>query len=413
MICAVNLNPVIQKYLRNQAAESTDWLCDFPERRYHHGLLIPVYREDPAFLQRLNVYQAANGEPVVIVLVSNHPDNLDSEALYEAQDLHQQLLTQLPPATWRADHLSLHSADQDGASSVDWLLVNLTGIRALPARQAVGAARKIGADLLLRLFASGKLQNHWIFSSDADVKLPPGYFSAVHAVPSNTAAACYPFVHRSFPDQPCSDEIQIWRATVLYEYSLRHYVEGLKRAGSAFAFHSLGSCLAIDCYCYAACRGFPRRAAAEDFYLLNKAAKLGDVVEAQSTPIEIRARLSNRVPIGTGPAVSRLLSADKMDEVKMFHHPEVFAKLRHLLIELRERQPQFLHELELDPISLNALTELGMENAFAHARRQSLNPVNYDRHLRNWFDGFKTLKFIHRLQQTYPKLSIQELESTQ
>ena len=63
----------------------------------------------------------------------------------------------------------------------------------------------------------------------------------------------------------------------LYEYSLRYYVAGLTYAQSPYAFHTIGSTMAVNAEHYASVRGFPRREAGEDFYLLNKLAKVGSV----------------------------------------------------------------------------------------------------------------------------------------
>ena len=45
--------------------------------------------------------------------------------------------------------------------------------------------------------------------------------------------------------------------------------------------------------------GFPRRNATEDFYILNKLAKVGSIARLAGTPVILEGRLSDRVPIGT------------------------------------------------------------------------------------------------------------------
>ena len=84
-----------------------------------------------------------------------------------------------------------------------------------------------------------------------------------------------------YEDQFCNT------ATALYELRLHHYVLGLEYAGSPYAYHTLGSCLAVKADAYAQVRGFPKRAGAEDFYLLNKLAKLGAMPRLQGRCIRI------------------------------------------------------------------------------------------------------------------------------
>ena len=73
----------------------------------------------------------------------------------------------------------------------------------------------------------------------------------------------------------------------------------------------MGSCLAVRPEAYAAVRGFPRKNAAEDFYVLDKLAKVGTIARLAGTPLLLEGRLSDRVPFGTGKALSDLVSKKK------------------------------------------------------------------------------------------------------
>ena len=158
---------------------------------------------------------------------------------------------------------------------------------------------------------------------------------------SDVAAAVFPFRHEPSPDP------HVTRATALYELSLRYYVAGLAWAGSPYAFHTLGSIFAVTTDAYAAVRGFPRRDAAEDFYLLNKAAKIGNVARVASAPVRIRSRVSDRTPFGTGASVGRAT----MTTERVFYAPECFVGLRSVLESLsslarkrRRRSTRFTRE---------------------------------------------------------------------
>ncbi|GIR63469.1 MAG: hypothetical protein CM15mP68_1350 [Pseudomonadota bacterium] len=62
--------------------------------------------------------------------------------------------------------------------------------------------------------------------------------------------------------------------------------------GSAYAYPTLGSTISVHAQSYARVRGYPKRNAGEDFYLLNKLNKLHPVQVLQQPVIEVQARLS-------------------------------------------------------------------------------------------------------------------------
>ena len=250
----------------------------------------------------------------------------------------------------------------------------------------------------------GLIESEWICSGDADARFPQDYFQRLAQIPAGSAAAIYPFIHIPGADEPIN------RATALYELWLHHYVLGLQYADSPYAYHTLGSCLAIRGENYAQVRGFPKRAGGEDFYLLNKVAKTGAIVRLQGECIELESRGSNRVPFGTGPAVNKMLENSALDKQILFYHPDCFEALRAVLLivpELRSVSPQQLHNVlgdlslskSLAVASRDALMRMGLEAAVAHCRRQGKSSEQFTRQFQQWFDGFRSLKFIHLLQE--------------
>ena len=152
--------------------------------------------------------------------------------------------------------------------------------------------------------------------------LPNDYFDQTAALdPEGTGAAIYAFEHR-FDPAPA-----VAQAARLYEISLRYNVLGLAWAGSPYAYQSMGSCVVISGNSYAAVRGFPRKNAAEDFYVLNKLAKVGSIFRLTGSPILLEGRPSDRVPFGTGRAIRDLVSKKRgLANFRLFH-PLVFAHL--------------------------------------------------------------------------------------
>jgi hypothetical protein len=53
-------------------------------------------------------------------------------------------------------------------------------------------------------------------------------------------------------------------------------------------------------------------------------------------------------------------------------------------------------------------------SALAHCRRQGATPAQFLRHFHQWFDGFRSLKFIHALRSSgWPDQTLQQLRDLQ
>ncbi len=269
--------------------------------------------------------------------------------------------------------------------------------------QGVGLARKIGADIACSLIDQSIITSPWICSTDADTHLPENYFSALDEIPDNIAAATYSFSHISNADA-------LSKATQYYERALRYYVAGLQWAGSTYAFHTIGSTLAFRYDAYALVRGFPKRAAGEDFYLLNKLAKLDPIWVITDATILIEPRLSDRVPFGTGPAVSGILQLPEINDYR-YYHPQLFVELKHCLSAMDQlwgKKEDFASWFEhlSEPVQF-ALEQLKFNKLTTHILKQVSNKQQCDRHVEQWFDGFRTLKFIHILRDGfYPSIPL-------
>ena len=111
----------------------------------------------------------------------------------------------------------------------------------------------------------------------------------------------------AYEHQMPSDDIE-QAAICSYEIFLRYWVLGLQYARSPYAFHSIGSTIVTTADGYLAVRGMNRREAGEDFYFLNKLAKTGPIRQIRETVVYPSARISRRVPFGTGAAVEKIVS---------------------------------------------------------------------------------------------------------
>lgn len=377
----------LTKYLSRYAEPETMQLAGFSEH-FQQGLVIPIYRETTTALERFCNF-AEHNAGTLLVLVINRPES-DSEQSWCRDYLSTPKTTQWRSANGQLQLVKL--GNHSGLLLVDRCLQH----PAINDKQGVGLARKIGADLLCELIQRQWVSSPWIYNSDADAYLPKDYFEATRSCPTTTAAALYPFQH-CFNDRALQA-----LPTLLYEFSLHYYVAGLQWAGSPYAYHSLGSILAVHHQAYAKVRGFPKRAGAEDFYLLNKVAKTGSIISLEEPVINIEARESSRVPFGTGPAVIAVAQLPEPLAMPVYH-PDCFHYLKAFLNQLEHYADHTMPSLQENPgidpdLLASVVMDIGFEQALTHADKQGKDKHSRLQHLHHWFDGFKTLKFIHRLR---------------
>ncbi len=370
------------RYLTEYAEPEIQYLSGWPEVQFDQVLVIPAYRETSHFFQQF----ATRTESLLIIVVINQPSDtaphLDNIALADA-------VTHWGQRQFTQGNLQLFTRAKQGVLVVDRFALG----QQIPPKQGVGLARKIGCDLALALHAQHVIQAPWIYSTDADAILPDDYFSL--SAQLHYSAAVFPFFHQN-------DGSPTGQATALYQAAIEYFARGLTWAGSAYGYTSLGSALAVQASAYAKVRGFPKRAGGEDFYLLNKLAKVGPIYRAATAPILLEARVSSRVPFGTGPAVQAILALAQPEDYR-YYAPELFVRLKIGLDAFSQtsQQPlrQCLAELPVD--ITNALNHIGIEALLQHMHRQNINSSQQQKVLHGWFDAFITLKFLRFLQTHY------------
>ncbi|MFK8050498.1 MAG: hypothetical protein AB8B81_18900 [Halioglobus sp.] len=365
------------------------------KKPWQHVLVIPAYAESSAILDRLS-NSISGPERVIVILVINRPES-DTDTQCN-EELREGIRQKADSKGTTTELLRLNE-------QCDLFVYDMEQIHGpSPSKEGVGLARKVGCDIALSCWNCGQIESDWICSSDADATLPKDYFARLNSTPENWAAATFPFKHSPAGHKALS------LATAFYELRLHHYVLGLEYAGSNYAYHTLGSALAVKCGNYAQVRGFPKRAGGEDFYLLNKLAKTGTIGRLAGHCIELESRASKRVPFGTGPAVGKLLEDGELDEQPLFYHPLCFYALRAVLATIPALfgsasgdLPSLMQKHSLNKAlaqaSYESLVNLGLDNILQHCHRQSNSQAQFERHFHQWFDGFRTLKFIHALRE--------------
>jgi len=390
-------NRAVQKYLRSHA-ETVIEVASGISSSYETAVVIPVYNEDAAGLSRSLPPSDGQRRHIAIVVV-NQPTNATEADRMKNEMFLQDVRLQGASREISAEVTLVQEAFE--RQTVDVLLIDATkGRYALRKKEGVGRARKIGFDLALALHHADKLAVPYVGSLDADVVLPLGYVDSLMNAAAHSAdgpireysALLYPYCHIASADG------QLQEAMTKVELGFRYYVLGLAHAGSPYAYHSLGSALAVSLPHYAEVRGVPNRQAGEDFHLLSKLSKLAPLRRLASPTISIETRVSKRVPFGTGPALEKALRGGP-GEV-MSYHPEVFEYLRSFLEQLAgwARVGDGRYEFQLEshvPAWVKQEAQAFMASTHPHLKGCP-TAAHRERRVHERFDALRTLQFVHR-----------------
>jgi len=371
----------VQRYLDKRAVNGFWQLAPATEARYHGAVVIPALAEGDSLFTTL-ASLAANPSPALerflVLVVINHSEEASAA-------VRRQNLADLQRLTVFAANSPLNLAWLDAASP---------GLE-LPARQAgVGFARKLGLDTALSFL--DWTDDPLLVCLDADTLVAANYLTEIdrHFRETSAGAAVLPFRHQPAADPPQQQAID------RYELFLRSYVLGLDLAGSPYAFHSIGSAMACRGSAYVRCGGMNLRQAAEDFHFLQKLAKTDGVVTLHGTEVYPSARISLRVPFGTGRSMTRLLEGDAT--AVRFYPAGAFRILSDWL-QLVTQDPDadaeklLLQARNLSPALGDFLEASGWRTTWS--RLQATHRTSQARRLafHGWFDGLRTLRLIHQL----------------
>ena len=262
----------------------------------------------------------------------------------------------------------------------------------LPRKHAgVGLARKIGMDEAVdRLEQAGRPQAP-IICLDADTTVAPNYLSGLiqwfEMHPK--AEACS--LHFEHPLEGRDFSPQIYEGIIRYELFLRYYIQALREAGYPYAYHTIGSAMAVRADAYQRRGGMNRRKAGEDFYFLHKFIPHGGFGELMSTCVYPSPRPSLRVPFGTGKAIHQWL--DNTSGSYPAYARQTFQDL-HLFIQQIPAltSPQ---KLAFPKPLQEFLDQEKWEEALVEIRKHSASPAAFLKRFYQWFDALKVLKFVH------------------
>jgi len=378
--------------------------------------VLPIFDEPIDKLQHFLNHKTSKA--ITMIWVFNTPEWIEGEheSLFLARERTvsaKQYFTQKLAMTAIND--SLYSVQMNENIHL-YILDRCSPERQIPLKQGVGLARKLGMDLAIKLtcqqWLSSTEQVSWIHSCDADVTLPLSYFD-IDEPCEKESVAIYEYQHVA--------EEGYQQAMDLYEFYLRYYVSQLKHAGSPYAFHTIGSLIAVTPLAYVQVRGIPKRSGAEDFYFLNKLAKVGTVRSLSEPVLLIAGRPSQRVPFGTGPSICKIKAMENPEEEYRYYHPKVFSMLKKLLSVVASVEHSIAsYDLFIQRLSFKmesaevvhviaVLEALNFKKQYRHLATKK-DKASFINAFHVWFDAFVTLRFIHILRdRVFPSITLRNL----
>jgi hypothetical protein len=377
------LPAAVERYLARRCLPGPWSLAGALERRYAGAVVIPSLAEGDslfATLESLAANPTAWFERFLVVVVINQAEDADEAC--RRQNL--------------ADLARLQGGVTPGLP-LAWVDAAAPGFGLPPGRAGVGLARKLGLDLALSCldWAGEPL----LVCLDADTLVEDNYLEAIsaHFRHSTCGAATLAYRHQAAP----SAELQA--AIDRYELFLRSYVLGLRLAGSPYAFDSVGSTIACRATAYLRCGGMNSRKAGEDFYFLQQLAKVDGVAPLPGTTVMPASRVSARVPFGTGRSMGRLMAGE--EEAVLCYPVEAFRVLAAWLRCVAERPdddaPALLERAgAVSPVLADYLAQQGWLEAWSGLLSNHLQNERRLAAFHGWFDGFRSMRLIHRLCET-------------
>lgn len=364
-------------------------IAEEPSSHLSMIVIIPCYKEAEVIplYSLCQCDQPADGRVEIIVLINESNDERGDVSVIN-QRLHKNLPEQIEQTSVPA-----------------WMTFHVLYVKDLPPKHAgVGLARKIAMDEGVRRFTSIN-RNGILVNLDADCKVDPNYLVAVHAF------------FKSNPDKWSAginyahdlDSLAADHPIVAYELHLRYFVRAQVWAGLPFAYQTVGSCMCVRSDGYQKMGGMNRKKAGEDFYFSQKFIEVGRHGQIFSTTVRPSARSSDRVPFGTGRAIS-ILNGGSM---QMTSSLSSFDPVRHMLMRIDdlyiEQTATWLHRVGAPLQSF--LKEQEIEKKIATIKEHTSSKEAFRKRFCQWFNAFLTIKYVHFARDTFPDVPVQEAAS--
>ena len=185
-------------------------------------------------------------------------------------------------------------------STPNWMNLTVLDIGVMRKRGA-GKPRKWGTDLAITKAYLTQNLHVPILWLDTDTSVSRNYILEGISVLRTADITHYLFRHRVG-----NANLDLKEKIAKYETRLRYHRWAMRLSGIPWCPYYIGSCIGFRAEVYVAVGGISGSyQAGEDFYLVHKIIKHGKYEEITKATVFPEARLSKRVPYGTGPALAK------------------------------------------------------------------------------------------------------------
>ena len=226
--------------------------------------------------------------------------------------------------------------------------------------------------------------NDIVISLDADTRIRHSFVNSVvdrFYTHKNALLLTNPYYHE------LTGEDDIDRAILRYELYMRYYLLNLFKINSPYAFSALGSAISFKMSGYRKISGITPKEAGEDFYFVNRMKKAGDILVWNEEAVYPSSRESDRVPFGTGPAVTKGLAGDW--ESYPFYDADAFSRIG----ETYRLFPELFRRNAETPVD-DFISDCFGENIWAPLRKNFKTEKLFIRACHEKIDGLRILQIL-------------------
>ncbi len=363
--------------------QTGDILIDeIPNQNLFLCIVIPVFNEDNLCKSLQSIKNCTlPDKSVELIVVINSSENSHDEIIKRNNETYRKALL---------------FAKKNNSEKLRFFILKKEN---LPKKFAgVGLARKIGMDEALRRFNYINNSQGLIAGFDADALAEKNYLIEIEKhfkkFPKTDAVSVF-FEH---PVEGSEFSETIYKNIINYELHLRYFVEALRFANFPFAYHTIGSSFVVRADIYAKQGGMNRKKAGEDFYFLQKIIPLGNFSEINTTKVIPSPRLSDRVPFGTGAAISKMINENKTDFGT--YDFESFVLLKQFFLKIET----FFSDFTYNNVDLKIQTFLKKNNFDKDLKSIIANSPNitiFKKRFYDWFNAFRVIKFLNFAHENF------------
>jgi glycosyltransferase involved in cell wall biosynthesis len=276
----------------------------------------------------------------------------------------------------------------------------------------VGLARKTGMDEAVRRFNDIEKPDGVILSLDADCTVEKNYFQAVanELLYKKDRTACSVYFEHPLSGKEFVEDL--YKYITLYELHLRYYCRGLAYSHFPYAFHTVGSAMAVKAMVYIMEGGMNRKQAGEDFYFIQKLVPSEGYFSLNSTTVYPSPRVSDRVPFGTGASISKLSAGEGSG--LLTYNPMAFRDLRHFFSLTSDFFVSSIDEScrfsKFFPDSIRSfLYEEEWIEKMIEIKGNTSGLSSFKKRFFGWFNMFKIVKYLNFVHSgIFEKIPVEE-----